>query len=529
MAKPMPGFRPARRLPVRPVAALLSAALLLALAACPSREDAFRESLARAAADRDGQLSLETLLALDQEFPDRLVLKINIGALYLAAGDPERAAVYLQRGRTLAARTRDPHLRYLLHANLAELHLRRGRHAPSIGEATRALRLQPEDPLGVIFTRAKAHLASGAAPAALRDFQAGAATADQRMNLEDWSAWIRAHLASGQLEPALALYRQRQRRFGYLPGQGLEESAAFESLGRIEEAVLSAFMEGAYLQAGTRGGTEAPGSGWLRANTSTLAERLTDPQLNPQRLGGSLLEGLGAYLEADWAAAAGALGRVTLAAPHPFLDFLRGAVAVELAAAGPPGGADAAPAAAGDGPTDARAGAPIDAATAAAAGATPLRDALVRYGALEEMFKDLQPYYHHLWRGMRAAGSFGPAAMRPVLEKTILLGRDSAHADASRLELGRLLGLDPDQGRKLLLEAEMRTIAEHATARRLPARLEPLLELLALPDSLYTLQATLIVQQVLGDPAMRAYLERRRLDSAGRLHERLSGLLGPAP
>jgi len=479
--------------------------LCLVLATCTSRDAAFREAFTGATAQLEGQELLEALLALDQEHPDRLVLKVNIGALYLARGEPHSAAPYLERGRALASRSRDPHLTYLLYGNLAELALRTERYPESVAYAERALRLQGQDPLGVIFTRAKARLAAGQLEEALADFEAGAESLPRRMNMEDLSAHIQALVRSGDLERALALYRERQRRFGYVRGQGLEESALFEHLGRLDEAVLSAFMELEYRRAA------APlDSGIVRRNLAELPGKLpTGSGGRPGRHTEPLLAALEGYLDGDWKTAAAGLAAVPPGLSHAYLDLLRAAVALELAGAGKAG---------------------ADGAGAAAAGETaePWLAAMTRYVELEEPFLDLQSYYHHLWRGMRAAPTAYPAAVvQPVLEKTILLGPGSKQAAESRAELGRLLGLTPDQGRRLLLEPEIRALAAGALARRQPALLEPVLELLSLPDTIYGLQATLALREATADPMLRDYLEARRFASSGRLRERLGALLGP--
>lgn len=497
-----------------PAAAL---ALCAVLTACHP-DTAFREAFARSTAQLQGEELLAALLALDQEYPDRLMLKTNIGALYLAQGDASRAAPYLERGEGLALRSRDPHLGYLLYANLAELALRTERYRDSVDHATRALRLQPEDPLGAIFTRAKAHLAAGQGDTALRDFRAATQTLPQRrtMNPEDYCAYIGALVAAGELGEALDLYRERHRRFGFATGQGLEESALFERLGRIDEAILSAFME---LEYGQAHGTLDRAT--LRRNIAELSDKLEEGAERPSSRTGSLLSALDRYADEDWPGASASLAELHGVPEHPFLELLRATVNLELLGATPAAQpASSAGLSASPG---------VQPASPASPGgdATDWPTALARYLALEELFDDLQSYYYHLWRGMRfAARGYSLAVAQPVLEKTILLGPASAQAVETRTELGRLLGLPPDQGRRLLLEPEIRAAAAAATAGREPSLIEPLVELVGLPDTIYGLQATFVLQEAAADPLVRTYLERRRLEASGRLRERLDALLG---
>lgn len=302
------------------------------------------------------------------------------------------------------------------------------------------------------------------------------------MNREDISTYILALVREGWYERALELYRERQLSYGYLPGQGLEESALFERLGRIEEAVLSAFMELEYGR-----GREKISDERILTNLARLEELLRDRRLDPDRDGDLVIAGLRAYLAEDWRRAEEILTEVRTEAAHPFLQYLILSAALEQ---------------------------------------EPSAEQWSRYVELETHFRDLQPYYYHLWHGMSTgAGRYNLATARSVLEKTILLAPHSVLALRSREELGRLLGLTAEQGRSLLLGPELDLLLRRVLEQ--PSRssfeqdfslLDPVLELLALPDNLYTAAALL--------PAARHYLEKRKSEASGRLKERLIALLG---
>jgi hypothetical protein len=469
-----------RRLP----AALLALACLPLLLAtgCAPRDRRFEEAYARVAAGREGEELLAALVALDQEYPRQLSLKVNLGALCLAAGDLRRAAAYLERGERLAAAPRyrrEKRLRYLLQADLADLRLRAGRPRESVTHADRALALGAEDEVGVVFTRAKAHLAVGDHAAALADFAAGRA-AGRGMNLEDYGGYIQALVGGGRPADALLAYGERRQRFGYLSGQGLEESLLYEHLGRLEEAVLSAFLE---LEHRRGGGGESDAQ--IRRNLGQLTRRL---QAEGAGVAARVADGLDSYLAGRWAEAQAALAEARLRQPHLGLEYLMLAVRLEQGAAA---------------------------------------SELDSYLRLEPELRTLAAYYFHLWRGLRSSGgAYGFASARPVLEKTILLAAGSTFAEQTRAEIGRLLGLEPSQGRRLLLGQEARLLVRRAAAERRPETLEPVLELLGLPDTPYTPEALLALREALAVPLLRQYLELRRAEAGGRLQERLIGLLG---
>jgi tetratricopeptide (TPR) repeat protein len=477
----------------RPLKVLLLLAGIGSLCACGRGERAFQQSYERATSGRQGEELYRALLALDQRYPDRLVLKVNLGALLLAAGEYEQAYAYLSRGERLLRRSRDPRLHYLLYGNLAEHGLRTGRYQDSRGYAERALQTGCDDEIGVLFTRAKALAAEGSLEPALRDFAEGREQQGARMNLEDFTVYIRTLRRAGAAEPALELYQERQLRFGYLPGQGLEESLLYEELGRIEESLLSAFMELEYERC--QGLTD---SGTVLRNLSAVAQRLSLSAV-PREASAALLRGYRLYILQEWRGAeaafraalglgaAGAVGAP--AAAHPFGELLPLACALERGAS---------------------------------------LEELEGYAALETRFRDLPSYYHHLWRGLRrGGGSYALGTARGVLEKTILLAPAGPCAAECRVELGRLAGLSPEQGTRLLLGPELSAILRRVREERQPDHLEPVLALLGLPDNLYTTAALLTLQEAASLPAVAGYLQSRREEAEGRLRERLSGLLGP--
>jgi hypothetical protein len=468
------------RLPAVLFLAALSVGLLLP--ACARRERSFQQAYARAASGKQGGELLAALVALDQEYPRQLSLKVNLGALCLAAGDLRAAAAYLEQGERIAAGLRyrrDRRLRYLLQANLAEQRLRARRPAESATHADRALALGVEDELGVVYTRAKAWLTAGNYAAALADFAAGRGVS-RAMNLEDYGAYIQALVRSGRPAEALLACRERRQRFGYHSGQGLEESLLYERLGRLGEAVLSAFLELEHRRGAAGGSDEV-----IRRNLAQLTRRFQGQAAEPAA---QVVEGLDHYLAGRWARAQASLAGVRLRERHVALQYLLLAVRLEQ-------------------------------------GATACE--LDGYVELEPELRTLAAYYYHLWRGLRGSGgAYGFTGARPVLEKTILLAPEGSYAEQTRAEIGRLLGLEPSQGRRLLLGQEVQALVRRAAAQRRPEALEPVLALLGLPDTPYTAEALLLLRETMAVPALRQYLERRKTESSGRLQERLVGLLG---
>ncbi len=135
----------------------LKAALVCLGALCVSCGDsAFDQEYGAAKkrlAEADG---FTRLVELDQKYPEKLALKIDLGAYCLSRGLRDQALAYLRRGEALAGVGSDDGLKSVLWADLAEAALSAGDGDQALRYANLSLENKDEK-LGVIFTRAKAH------------------------------------------------------------------------------------------------------------------------------------------------------------------------------------------------------------------------------------------------------------------------------------------------------------------------------------------------------------------------------------
>jgi tetratricopeptide (TPR) repeat protein len=400
-------------------------------------------------------------LLLDQKYPGRLQLKVDIGTALLAAGDLDKAGIYLKSGLALAARSKDKRLKGLLYAASAELAFLSGHYPEAVGFADRALANSANLPASVLFTR-------------------GWAADRGAMLAEDFRSYSSLLIAAGRYPEALEVFDEYQARFLYETGIGLRESLLYEKLGKIEESIVAAFKELEYQRyAGSV--TDAV----LLDNLQKLDRKLDDRQWNPEVKGKGLVRALERYVRGQWGQAAAELDKPGPIVELPFGRYLLLSARLEAALA-----------------TEAD---------------------FQSYQLLEPYLKSLPAYYFHLWRGMRRGpGSYAPAAARPVLEKCILLAPKTSFALESRRELGRLIGLSPAEGEKLLLAPELEAIGRQVAAGGDLDRLEPVLELLTTPDNEYQLSAVLLLKRLKGRDQVRGFLAGRARNVTGRLKERLS-------
>jgi hypothetical protein len=468
-------------------------AIILVPSSCAPRQtysQARHEELART---QTGSELFIGLLALDQEYPYELGLKVDLGAHLLAAGELEKARVYLEAGERLAARTRinrlgagakNRRLAALLYADLAELSWRTKQYREAADYSSVSLSLDSEDPAGALFTRAKARAALRENGESLADFAKGWESRRSTMVPEDYRVYWGLLSNEGRNGEALATLAAYQERFPYEQGIGLAESLLYERTGLIEESVLAAFKELEY-QRCAGSSTEAR----MLAGLGDLARKLEDPAFNPGRRGKRLVGALGRYVKGEWPGALAELSSIASVSVQPFGRYLLLSAQLE-----------AGKATSGD---------------------------FQSYLSLEPSLRSLASYYHHLWRGLKACrGPEAANAAVDIVEKCILLAPRTGIAAEARRELGRVRGLSPADGEKLLLGAELEQIARAVESGADAALLEPVLALLTTPDNSYQAAGTRMLEALKADARVKAFLEERRKDSAGRLKERLAFLLG---
>jgi len=467
-------------------------AIILIPSACASRQTSYQARHEELARTQTGSELFIGLLALDQEYPNSLALKVDLGAHLLAAGELEKARVYLEAGERLAVRTRvnrlgggtkNRQLAALLYADLAELSWRTKQYREAADYSSVSLSLDPEDPSGALFTRAKARAVLRENGESLADFAKGWESRRSTMVPEDYRAYGSLLSSEGRNGEALATLAAYQARFPYEQGIGLAESLLYERTGLIEESVLAAFKELEYQRcAGST--TEAR----MLAGLGDLARKLEDPAFNPGRRGKRLAASLCRYVKGDWPGALAELSTIASVSAEPFGRYLLLSAQLE-----------AGKATSGD---------------------------FQSYLSLEPSLRGLASYYHHLWRGLKACrGPEAVSAAVDIVEKCILLAPRTGIAAEARRELGRIRGLSPADGEKLLLGAELEQIARAVKSGADLALLEPVLALLTTPDNAYQAAGTRMLEALKADARVMAFLEERRKDSAGRLKERLAFLL----
>ena len=422
---------------------------------------------------RAGQADfLGRLVALDQRFPDRLALKVDLGAYYLTTGNADQAQAYLDRGAMLARSSGDENLKSILWADLAETALLRGDAEGAIGYADRALSHQ-EEKLGVIFTRAKAKLLKNDGSGALGDFRAGWLTRRSTMTAQDFGLFARTLVVAQDYSLAFEVLEAYRKSFPYESGTGLVESVCHENLRRYNEAVLSAFVDVIYQQSRGQIGTKQ-----VLANLGALEVQIKARGTSSKESGLETLKALEAWTQGHWSRV---VFDPALVAASLDARFFQLAALIETGRA---------------------------------------QDSdLKAYGALENRFRDFPSYYLPLVRYFKDARKDGDYPGFPELaEKVVNLAPLGPAAQEGRGALARGYGLPPASAQAVLTRSEV----DQALGR---GELSLVLPLLGLADNPSTQRAVDRLTTLARGPAWRATLSSLQVKTSGRTKERLNLVL----
>jgi hypothetical protein len=438
--------------------------------------DAFAAEYLSANKGKAGRPLYEELVRLDQAYPNRLRLKIDLGAMLLSRDDLQGAKAYLDSGEKLLGPFADPRSSYVLYADQAALKLRGGACKEAVTYATKAISASAVDELGVVFTKAKAELSLKDRAAALKDYDKGWSACRSSMSAEDYSSYAEALMGAGRYADAILAMSEFQKAFPYYPGIGLLESECYERVSDESSAILCAYKEYEFQRSFANSSHKAV----FEVPDSALEKRGAASS-GAQKSAERLVASLKAFSAGDWKAVVGV-------PCHGFGEYVVLAAKLE---SGPASAAD-----------------------------------LERYILLEPYLKSFQSYYGHLWHVLKKdERSYSAKAARPLLEKCVALAPASSLALEARGELGRLAGIGKAAGEKLLVPAEIDAIFTDILAGAPFSRLDPVLALLETPDNDYQLNCVCALGKISADPGLRAYLSAKAKSAQGKLRERLTYII----
>ena len=145
---------------------------LSAMTSSCSGDDAFDKAYAAAKAQQSVDGMLTALIRLDQEYPDRFILKHEIGLLFLEKGDPPSAEPFLKRAVDLFGKGSDKDKRADTYGGLALIAYSRNEYPKAEEYGRKALAIGTPKAKAFGFITARALLGQDKKAEALKLFDA---------------------------------------------------------------------------------------------------------------------------------------------------------------------------------------------------------------------------------------------------------------------------------------------------------------------------------------------------------------------
>lgn len=423
---------------------------------------------------QNGADPLVELTALDQKYPQDAKLKAEIAGYLLGIGEMTAAETFLEKSEALG--TADAPTKSAVSGARSRIFLLKSDFDKALEYAERALREDPSDPSGAVFSKGRALAEKGKAQEARAAYDSAVGKDSAKMTKDDWRAYIKL-LAASDPDATIKAIDSYEAAFPYEPGTGLVESAMKEKKGDMEGAVLAAFMDLEYARE-----LGAVAKADLDKKIADLGAKLGDKSFNPSGKGFKAVGAIKAFLKDDLAACAAGIAE----------SGATGAFAAWL-----------------------RALAPI------AAG----KEADQAYADLGKRLASFPAYWVYLATGSANAGK-AQADIKAAAEKGIDLAPKGPYAPALRSMLAKLTGLGAEYAARIKTNAEIKDIGYRAASSRSPEVLESLWDILSLPDNEYTLFALGMVKGLSQDPRFLDALKAKLAAADGRLKERLTYAAG---
>jgi tetratricopeptide (TPR) repeat protein len=464
------------------VTAILMLFLSVMSSSC-SGSEAFDKAYAAAKNQPSADAVLAALIRLDQEYPDRFIVKYEIGLLLLGKGDTFSAEPFLKRAADLFGRGSDKDKKASTYGGLALIAYSRGDYKKAEEFGRKAMAVGAPKARGFGFITARSLLGQGKGDEAMKLFDASWADERDGLSRDDYRAYARTLQSAGRNADLVKVLDAYQATFAYEPGSGLMQSSAFESLGDFDSAVFAAFKEVEY---GRAFGVVSASD--VKKNLAALEKKLDDKSFNPEGKGKAALEIVTAFAREDWATVVSSFAKLRVIDPDPFRVYMRLSALIESKKASP--------------------------------------SDVEGYKALLPSFKALPTYYHRVFLGMGgiASGAATDNRLAP-LEMAIDLSPKTELAASWRKELAAAAGIPAADAAKLLTRKEISGTAERAAGSGEMSVLAPLVGMLELKDNNYTLMAAGVLRAFAKDARYRSYFVDKARASSGRLKERLEYVL----
>ncbi len=432
--------------------------------------------------------TLNELLKLDQQINNSPKIKLNIGTIYLQQGEMEKSGIYLSEAEKLISgffRKKDKELEYIIYSNLAEYHFRQKNFDESVKNADKAIKIISDDNVNSQLTKAKALAESEKSEESRVIFDDYYINKKSAFNKEDYIYYVQLLITLKLYDEALPVINEFESKYGLDSGIGLYQSVIFENLGKYNESFIAILKELDFQRYYGSVGEKQIVSNLREVESKIILKDEVDSiEIN------SIINGIVAYINSDWQLADQLLGQFYSSISLDYFNYIELVINMQISSI-------------------------ID-------------KSFAEYISYEPVYSSHPGFYFYLWKGMKNGeeGDYSFNTAQTVIEKSILLAPNTKYANESRIELGRLLGLNKNDSEKILLFPEIELIYRKATLNGTPEVIEPLIAMLGIKDNLYSAASLITLQKLSVYKPIKEYVSNNLDRYSSNIILKLKPLLG---
>ena len=466
---------------------LVTLLLALLFTSCSGGNKAFQKEFEESVKDKQGEELLNTLITLDQKYEDKLILKVNISALYMSAGDIEKALPYLNEGLPLAEKSKTAGDKYMFYSNYAEYKYSDKKYDESEKYARLALDNTEDDILGVSLTLAKTLAVKQKYSDAYLIFKDMWKSKGTLFNEEDITYFISVLGAvpadDENLVILITLLDEMKVKTPSAQGIGLKQAEILEQAGAPLSALIAIFSE---IESARYTGMMDNAA--IEKNLNALSDRFKNPELKETGTTGlKLIEGYINFINERWDVADSVFTELAPEIPVTFYYYLKLASRIETGMGS--------------------------------------QDDFTAYVTLERNYTKLQGYYYHFWRGLKkGVTAYTKEAADPALRGCILASPFTRYALESRIELARLNGIE--NGDNILLPEELFFFYQSILNGAPIEILEPVSVFLSMEENVFVNEAMELLEKVITNEKIADWFKAKGESTDNQLlKERIDSLL----
>ena len=464
---------------------IIFAALLVI--SCGNSDKIFQADFDEAVKGKQGEALITALKELDAKYEEKLMLKVNLSALYLSAGDLDNAVIYLKEGLPLADKSKDKGEKYMFYANYAEYLLRDEKYSDCEKYARTALENAEEDSLGVSMTLAKAMTAQKKYSEAYNLFKESWKTMGLLFSEEDINAFLfvlaQVPSSSENLVIHVTLLDELKIKNPSINKIGIEQARILEKAGAPLSALFAVLSEVETARYKGLMDNEA-----VERNLNAVAARFDNPEFKETGQAGiKIIEGYADFINERWDRADAVFTQLQPELPVTFYYYLKLASRIET----------------GFG----------------------TKEDFAAFITLERNYSSMQGYYYHFWRGLKKAGTdYNRETAEPALRGCIIASPYTAYALQSRVELGSLYGIEG--GEKILLPEELVFYYQGIISGAPVEILEPVADFLSMDDNVFVKDAMVLMKEAFTNETISEWFKKKSEASGNEnLKKRVLSLL----